>query len=186
MTDNLFTRTVEAAKRPERTFITAPEGKTFSYSDAFGAAARFAHVLSNHGVVPGDRVAVQVEKSPEALFLYLACLRLGAIYLPLNTGYTPNEVAYFVGDAEPRIFVCSQKNREKIAAIFPADVILTLSDDGNPARWSRKPQAGPSDFPDRRSGDARPGRHSLHLRHHRPLQGRHAQPRQSVFQRRKA
>src|ERR1700689_2360084 len=117
MADNLFARIVEAAEQPDRTFITPPGSKPLSYRDAFRAASRFAHVLSKHGVVAGDRVAVQVEKSPEALFLYLACLRMGAIYLPLNTGYTPSELAYFIGDAEPRVFVCSQKNREKIAAI---------------------------------------------------------------------
>ena len=51
-------------------------------------------------------------KAPEALFLYLACLRAGAIYLPLNTGYTASELALFHQDAEPRVFVCSPKNRE--------------------------------------------------------------------------
>ncbi len=55
---------------------------------------------------PGDRVAVQVEKSPEAIFLYLACLRAGAVFLPLNTAYTLAELGYFFGDAEPRLVVC--------------------------------------------------------------------------------
>jgi malonyl-CoA/methylmalonyl-CoA synthetase len=148
MTDNLFTRIVAAAKELDRTFITPPGQAPVSYRDAFSAAARFAHVLSKHGVVPGDRVAVQVEKSPEALFLYLACLRLGAIYLPLNTGYTPNELAYFIGDAEPRVFVCSEKNREKIAAIFPAGALLTLGDDGTSGSLIAEANAAPSDFPD--------------------------------------
>ena len=57
------------------------------------------------GVKPGDRVAVQVEKTPEAVALYLACLRAGAVYLPLNTAYTIAELDYFVGDAEPALFV---------------------------------------------------------------------------------
>jgi malonyl-CoA/methylmalonyl-CoA synthetase len=148
MADNLFARIVEAAKQPDRTFITPPAGKPLFYRDAFRAASRFAYVLSNHGVVAGDRVAVQVEKSPEALFLYLACLRMGAIYLPLNTGYTPSEVAYFIGDAEPRVFVCSQKNREKIVAIFPAGVILTLGDEGTSGSLIEEAKAAPSDFPD--------------------------------------
>jgi len=148
MADNLFARIVEAAEQPDRTFITPPGSKPLSYRDAFRAASRFAHVLSKHGVVAGDRVAVQVEKSPEALFLYLACLRMGAIYLPLNTGYTPSELAYFIGDAEPRVFVCSQKNREKIAAIFPAGVILTLGDEGTSGSLIEEAKAAPSDFPD--------------------------------------
>jgi malonyl-CoA/methylmalonyl-CoA synthetase len=57
------------------------------------------------GVAPGDRVAVQVEKSPEAFLLYLACLRAGAVFVPLNTAYTPAELSYFLSDAEPRLFV---------------------------------------------------------------------------------
>jgi malonyl-CoA/methylmalonyl-CoA synthetase len=66
-----------------------------------------AVVLAGAGVKPGDRVAVQVEKSVEALMLYLACLRAGAVYLPLNTAYTLAELDYFIGDAEPRLVVCS-------------------------------------------------------------------------------
>ncbi len=58
------------------------------------------------GVKPGDRVAAQVEKSAEALMLYLGSLRAGAVYLPLNTAYTAGEIRYFLGDAEPTLFVC--------------------------------------------------------------------------------
>ena len=148
MTDNLFTRVVEAAPSRERDFLRPPGQPPISYGEAFAAAARFAHVLATHGVVPGDRVAVQVEKSPAALFLYLACLRLGAIYLPLNTGYTQNEVGYFIQDAEPRVFVCPEKNRDRIAAIFPADAILTLDDDGASGSLVEEAGAAPDDFPD--------------------------------------
>jgi malonyl-CoA/methylmalonyl-CoA synthetase len=130
MADNLFTRIVQAAPDLTRNFILPPGRKPLSYGDAFAMAARFAHVLARHDVKPGDRVAVQVEKTPEALFLYLACLRLGAIYLPLNTDYTANELSYFAGDAEPRVFICSDKNREKIAGFFPDQRILALNDDG--------------------------------------------------------
>ena len=69
-------------------------------------AARCAGGLSALGVVKGDRVAVQIEKSVEMVFLYLACLRLGAIYLPLNTAYRRTEIEYFLSDSEPRLFVC--------------------------------------------------------------------------------
>jgi malonyl-CoA/methylmalonyl-CoA synthetase len=55
-------------------------------------------------------VAVQVEKSPEALMLYLACLRAGAVYLPLNTAYTLAELDYFIGDAQPRLVVVDPKS----------------------------------------------------------------------------
>src|ERR1700723_1210315 len=102
MTDNLFARIKNAAADTARPLLLSPGRPALSYEACFAAAARFAHVLISHGVKPGDRVAVQVEKSPEAVFLYLACLRAGAVYLPLNTGYTPRELAYFVADAEPR------------------------------------------------------------------------------------
>ena len=69
------------------------------------------------GVAPGDRVAVQVEKSPEAMLLYLACLRAGAVYLPLNTAYTPAEIDYFLGDAEPRVVVCDPAQQDAHRAL---------------------------------------------------------------------
>ena len=77
----------------------------WSYGDLQGHVGRIAGVLKSQGVSVGDRVAVQVEKSPENLALYLATLRIGAIYLPLNTGYTSAELDYFIGDAEPALFV---------------------------------------------------------------------------------
>jgi malonyl-CoA/methylmalonyl-CoA synthetase len=117
-----------------------------SYGDAFAWSARFAHVLTRHGVKPGDRVAVQVEKSPEALFLYLACLRLGAIYLPLNTDYTTNELSYFAGDAEPAVFVCAPNAREKISGFFPDGQILTLGEDGKAGTLMAQAQAAPLEF----------------------------------------
>jgi malonyl-CoA/methylmalonyl-CoA synthetase len=147
MSDNLFQRIREAADSA-RPLIHAPDGRTLSYADCFAIAARFAHVLAKHGVRPGDRVAVQVEKSPNALCLYLACLRTGAVYLPLNTGYTPSELAYFVGDAEPRLFVCATRNLEKIAAAIPSLAFLTLDDDGEDGSLIREAQAMPVDFPD--------------------------------------
>mgnify|MGYP003346775674 CR=1 FL=1 len=69
------------------------------------------------GLRPGDRVAVQVEKSPEALLLYLGCVRAGAAFLPLNTAYTPAEIEHFLGDAEPWVFVCDPATKEKLAGV---------------------------------------------------------------------
>jgi malonyl-CoA/methylmalonyl-CoA synthetase len=147
MADNLFQRFLRATD-PDRVFVIPPGRPVITYREAFAAAARLAHVLAAHGVTPGDRVAVQVEKSSEALFLYLACLRVGAVYLPLNTGYTPTELAYFVGDAEPRLLVCSEKNRPKIAATLPATELLTLSDDGASGSLMAEAADKPADFAD--------------------------------------
>jgi malonyl-CoA/methylmalonyl-CoA synthetase len=93
-------------------FATLPEdGRRFSYGDVEDVSGRFANVLVELGVKPGDRVAVQVPKSIEAVMLYLAVVRAGAVFLPLNTGYTPAEIEYFLDNATPRIFVCDPKKR---------------------------------------------------------------------------
>jgi malonyl-CoA/methylmalonyl-CoA synthetase len=100
----------------DKPFLTTPEGRTVSYRELEEGSARIASVLSDLGVEAGDRVAVQVEKSPEAVLLYLACLRAGAIFLPLNTAYTPAEIGYFLSDAEPKVFVCDLRRQKQLAA----------------------------------------------------------------------
>jgi len=143
--DNLYSRFAAAAD-PDRPFLRFLDNPPISYRDAFALAGRFAHVLARHGVKPGDRVAVQTEKSAAGLILYLACLRAGAVFLPLNTGYTPAEIAYFVQDAEPRLFVAAEKNREKIQAALPQLAILTLSDDGQSGSLMAESLSQPADF----------------------------------------
>jgi len=145
--DNLFTRFAAAAD-PDKPLLRFLDDPPLCYGEVFAAAARFAHVLIAHGVKPGDRVAVQAEKSAASLILYLACLRAGAVYLPLNTGYTPAELAYFVKDAEPRLFVVAEKNLEKIQAALPQLEFLTLGDDGRSGSLIREAKAQSGDFPD--------------------------------------
>ena len=82
------------------------DGTRISYADLIARAGQMANVLVSRGVKPGDRVAAQTEKSVPALVLYLATVRAGAVYLPLNTAYTLNELEYFIGDAEPSLVVC--------------------------------------------------------------------------------
>lgn len=148
MKDNLFQRFKGAAPDSARMLIQPPDGTALSYADCFAKAAQFAHVLTRHGVKPGDRVAVQVEKSPNAVCLYLACLRAGAVYLPLNTGYTPSELAYFVGDAEPRLFVCAAKDLERISAALPGMNLLTLDDKGCSGSLIDEAKGQPVDYAD--------------------------------------
>jgi len=112
-----------------RTFIELENGRTYAYGDLEEISGRYARLLLNLGAAKGERVAVQVEKSPEAIFLYLACLRAGAIYLPLNPAYTTAEVGYFLNDAEPRIVVCrpdSEKQIGEVALAAKAAHVLTL------------------------------------------------------------
>jgi malonyl-CoA/methylmalonyl-CoA synthetase len=104
-----------------------------------GLAARYAAVLRELGVTPDDRVLVQVDKSIEAVALYLACLRLGAIYVPLNVAYTASETAFFLDDCEPRLAVLSAERRAELQATsgparIPQAVPLTGPDDSLASR----------------------------------------------------
>ncbi len=103
---NLFTQIRNQIANPNAVFVHTLDEQSFTYSEMVDRSAQFANALSEFGVVKGDRVAAQVEKSVEAVWLYLACLRVGAVFLPLNPGYTDTELEYFVSDAEPRVFVC--------------------------------------------------------------------------------
>ena len=85
--------------------VEAPYSAVWTFADVESQSARYANLMCERGVAPGDRIAVQVEKSPRALVLYLASLRAGAVYLPLNPGYPERELDYFLGDAEPRMVV---------------------------------------------------------------------------------
>jgi malonyl-CoA/methylmalonyl-CoA synthetase len=116
-----------------RPFIETESGKVFTYADLAAISARYAGLLAQLGVGKGDRVAVQVVKSPEAIFLYLACVRAGAVYLPLNTAYQRAEIEYFLGDAGPRVVVCRPEAAAwigEIAARTKVQHVLTLDAQG--------------------------------------------------------
>jgi malonyl-CoA/methylmalonyl-CoA synthetase len=90
---------------PQTVLLEVPGGQTLTYADVAAATARVGRALVSAGVTAGERVAVHVEKSPEALFVYLACVRIGAVLLPMNPAYTDDEVHYLVDDAEPTVIV---------------------------------------------------------------------------------
>lgn len=115
-----------------RPFLRLKDDTSVSYDAFLKLAARMARVLQDHGILPGDRVAVQVKKTPEALALYAACIQSGAIFLPLNTAYTANEVAYFVNNAEPGVLVCDEAAREALTPIAEraGAELMTLDGDG--------------------------------------------------------
>ena len=104
-------------KDRSRPFIETGGGRVYTYAEMEDASGRIARLLANLGVSPGTRVAVQVDKSPETVFLYLACLRVGAVFLPLNTAYKGRELEYFFGDAEPRVVVCWPEAEAGLRAI---------------------------------------------------------------------
>jgi len=97
--------------------LTTESGQTYCLQDLVGGSSRLAHFFSALGLPVGSRIAVQVEKSPEAVMVYLACLRAGMVFLPLNTAYRAGELAYFFKDAAPGLVVCSPENRDWIAPL---------------------------------------------------------------------
>src|SRR5216684_3458571 len=117
MNANLFSRLFDGLDDPNRLAIETTDGQRISYGDLISRAGQMANLLVDRGVKPGDRVAAQTEKSVPALVLYLATVRAGAVYLPLNTAYTLNELDYFITDAEPSLVVCDPAKAEGIGAI---------------------------------------------------------------------
>ncbi|MBP6854443.1 MAG: malonyl-CoA synthase, partial [Rhodoferax sp.] len=104
----------------------------YSWRDLDRASAMLANLLESLALPPASRIAVQVEKSVEAVMLYLATLRAGHVFLPLNTAYQSGEIAYFIGNAEPAVVVCSSKNFGWVSKIaFQAGTrhVFTLDDD---------------------------------------------------------
>src|SRR4051812_22890263 len=114
---NLFSRLFDGLDDPGRLAIETLDGQRISYGDLIARAGQMANVLVSRGVKVGDRVAAQTEKSVAALVLYLATVRAGAVYLPLNTAYTLNELDYFIRDAEPSLVVCDPAKADGIGAI---------------------------------------------------------------------
>jgi malonyl-CoA/methylmalonyl-CoA synthetase len=134
MSENLFT--IFKNRFPadlSKVFLWRPDGSALSYADLVELSGRLANALKSLGVKPGDRVAAQVEKSAEALLVYLAALRAGAVYLPLNSAYTASEIRYFLGDAEPTLFICrpeSAAEMQVVAAEAGVPRVETLGSNG--------------------------------------------------------
>ena len=105
---------------PAKRLIDADDGRSFSCADLIVLTGRMAGALRAMGVSAGDRVLVQAEKSPEVIFLYLACLRAGAVFLPLNPAYTPAELAHFVADARPALMICGEAQGTAMRALAQA------------------------------------------------------------------
>src|SRR3954464_508658 len=114
---NLFSRLFDQLDSAARLAIETPEGQRISYGDLIAMSGQMANVLVSRGVKVGDRVAAQTEKSVPGLVLYLATVRAGAVYLPLNTAYTLNELDYFITDAEPSLVVCDPGKADGIGAL---------------------------------------------------------------------
>ena len=120
--------------RSDAIALEVPGGEHISYAALDSTVAQYANALVGLGLVPGDRITVQVEKSLANVYLYLAVLKCGAVFNPLNSAYTAAEVDYFVSDAKPRIIVCDPAAKQAIdvvAATHGAEHVLTLDSAGD-------------------------------------------------------
>jgi malonyl-CoA/methylmalonyl-CoA synthetase len=129
--------------------IETEDGRTIVYAELEAATARYARVLVAAGAEVGDRVAFQVEKSPEALFLYLACLRAGLVALPMNPAYRAGEVGYMLENAEPAILVGDPARRDELAPLAAGAGVrrfLTLDAAGQGSLRAAA-DAEPAEFP---------------------------------------
>lgn len=126
MTGNFYLSLGEAFQRNSHLpFLSPPSGSTLSFTEFNALAARNAAALLQAGAQPGDRVAMQVEKSAAAVACYVGALKAGLIFLPLNTAYTDEETAYFLEDATPAIFV-----RDPSRSVLAGPKTLTLDASG--------------------------------------------------------
>jgi malonyl-CoA/methylmalonyl-CoA synthetase len=133
--NNLFAALIAGCPADKSTVAveSADNGKKYTWQDIDATTARVANLLASLQIPAGTRVAVQTEKSVEALLLYLAVLRAGYVYLPLNNAYQAGEIGYFIENAEPAVFVCTTKTRawiEPIALNSKVAHLFTLEDDG--------------------------------------------------------
>jgi malonyl-CoA/methylmalonyl-CoA synthetase len=127
-------------------FLRTSAGREYSYASLRLESGRFAASLMQRGVVPGDRVAVQVDKSAEAVLLYIACLRMGAVFVPINVANTANEVDYFLRDSQPRVAVIRPADRTLLTPLAERAGIQHVETLGVDGDGSLPELAAQSDF----------------------------------------
>ncbi len=130
MANPLYDRLFGPLKGRTSSFLTLADGRTMTGDAFLRMAAQQAGALSEIGLVAGDRLAVQVEKSPEALALYGACVMSGVVFLPLNTAYTADELEYFIGDSGAGAVICGPGAETTVRRIAGSAVVLTLDASG--------------------------------------------------------
>lgn len=139
----------QLVSRNSHPLLTTENERIYSCDDIERECARLARFMTELGVEPGDRVSVQVEKTPQALCLYLACLRAGFVFHPLNTAYQANELTYFLGNAEPSLLICSSRKEKEMMGLAKAAGVrhlLTLDADGQGSLITQSRDT-PEDFP---------------------------------------
>lgn len=128
-------------------FLELVDGTIVTHNEHLQLAAQYAHAFTQLGVKPGDRVAVQIGKSPQALAVYAACVQAGIVFLPLNTAYTADEVSYFVENSGARVILCDGKRSEALEPIAQSTgaILETMNDDGS-GSFAMQAEVMPSAF----------------------------------------
>ena len=129
-------------------FLHLSDGTVLTHDAFLSKAAQFSHVIDAAGLVAGDRLAAQIQKSPEALALYAACAQTGVVFLPLNSAYTAEELRYFIEDSGAKLVVCDGKSRDSIDPIIKSigAKLEILNGDGS-GSFRDAAQAKPETFP---------------------------------------
>ena len=128
-------------------FLHLENGTSLSHADFLARAAQLAHAMVSLGVRPGDRVAAQIDKSPDALALYAACAQAGLVFLPLNTGYTADEVSYFVENSGAALFVCQDHRRAEMSVLAKSTgAFLETLDQDQGGSLAKRADRQPADF----------------------------------------
>jgi len=156
MSNHLFDIIADPSHPATHPVVRFPDGSAWTRAQLLERTARYANVLKDLGVAPGDRVCLQIEKSVETMALTLGAVRAGAVFVPLNTAYTTAEISYFIGDAAPRLLVCDPSRREALAqAAVQAGVthVETLGADGLGSLASLADSASPDHGPVARGAD---------------------------------
>ncbi len=133
---NLFDLMAARAPHPDKLALETRDNTALTYGELFKRSAQAANALVALGVKPGDRVAAQIEKSTDVIVVALACLRAGAVLLPLNTAYTLAELEYFLGDAEPALTLCRPDRLEAIRALARELNLRSVESLGRQERWN--------------------------------------------------
>lgn len=155
MTDgNIFAQFLAvAAGAGDKPFLVEGDRTVLTFDELDLRTGRLAARLRALGGHPGDRIVVQTDKSPDNVLLYLASLRAGLVYVPLNTAYTSSELAYFLADADPAIVVCRPSDEQAVRQLMPPGALTTLGTEGDGSLLEDVPEEGipveprsPSDF----------------------------------------
>ncbi|WP_420585892.1 malonate--CoA ligase [Ruegeria sp.] len=155
MANPLYDRLFGIHAGKDTPFLHLPDGQTITHAAFLDLAAQIANALTGYELEPGERVAVQVEKSPEALALVAACAQTGLIFLPLNTGYTTSELRYFIENSGAKLVVCDASKKDGLTPIAAAQNarVETLNADGSGSLMRRALGMLPAFEPVKRTED---------------------------------